>query len=115
MGDFFGTAATGQVGQDGYNSVRITPKIIIKSPALAGNYDPQTNYRIIEIDPYNGVVMTIHTEWTGQTIETVNILSPSGMYSNGGQITMKNIPTDRQMCADGQLYRDGENLKIRVG
>ncbi len=115
MGDFFHTVANQPAGQSGYSSVRITPKLTIKCPCMAGNYDPTKNYRKIEIDPYNGVVITTHTEWTGSVIENVTIIDPSGIYTDGGMVYFKNLPTSRSWCSDGQLYRDGETLKVRVG
>ena len=115
IGDFFHTQGLMKTGEDNeYESVRITPKIIIKSPAMAGDsFDPQKNYMTLEIDPYNGIVMRTHTEWTGQVIEDVSIFSPSGVIS-GGQYILRNIPTSRDFCNNGQLYRDGENVKIRI-
>lgn len=116
MGDFFATAGSKQTGKDNeYTSVRITPKIIIKCPAIAGgSYDPQKNYKTLEIDPDNGIVMKIHTEWTGQVIENVSIFSPSGIYSDSSQHILRNLPASRDLCMNGQLYRDGETVKIRI-
>lgn len=116
IGDFFATTGTKQTEEDNeYTSVRICPKIIMKSPAIAGgSYDPEKNYRTIEIDPYNGIVMKFHAEYTGQVIESVSVFSPEGITSDGIRYILRNLPTSRDWCTNGQLYRDGENIKIRI-
>ena len=58
--------------------------------------------------------MKIHTEWTGQVIENVSIFSPSGIYSDDSQYILRNLPASRDLCMNGQLYRDGETVKIRI-
>ena len=102
-----------------YDSCTIAPQMIFRAP-LGKNFNDEDN-RYVKIDPYNGFVMGIHNTKLGgdtpgdeSTDKTNVILSCGGLFMTGGRLILKNLFTNKDWCEVGEVYRDGNTLKIKT-
>lgn len=102
-----------------YTACTIAPQMIFRAP-LGKSFNDEDN-RYVKIDPYNGLVMGIHNTKLGgdtpgneNTDKVITILSCGGLYMTGARLVLKDLIADKNACEVGEIYRDGNTLKIKT-
>lgn len=118
IGEFFNTTLTKDTGGN-ITSCTISPQIVMRSPL--GNMFNDEDCRYVKIDPYNGIVIGVHaTKYGGDTPGNDNtdkrsiILDSGGIWMTGGRLILRDLPTNNGILEVGEVYRDGNTLKIKT-
>ena len=89
----------------------IAPQIRMKAPFGEA---PNNGYWYFNMDPYNGLVCGYRTYQNESTPMNQTVISPQGHVIYASNLKLQGLPTDPSWCFDGQVYRDGNTLKIKT-
>ena len=90
----------------------IAPQIRMQRP-LGPEYANDDSF-YVTLDPQNGLVAGYKTTLSGKETRAETIVSSVGFYTDSGSVIIKNIPDNSSLCQEGQLYRDGNIIKIKI-
>ena len=96
IGEFMITGGSGQ-------SWKLCPTIKFHYPTQVGGID-------VVLDPFNGLVFSS----TVNGVTTRSIFTANGISLPYSTIFLENLPTNSADCSVGQVYRDGNTLKIKT-
>lgn len=90
----------------------IAPQIRMQRPLGPEYADDDSFY--VTLDPHNGLVAGYKTTLSGKETRAETIVSSVGFYTDSGSVIIKNIPDNSSLCQEGQLYRDGNTIRIKI-
>ena len=90
----------------------IAPQIRLQCP-LGPEYADDDGF-YVTLDPHNGLVAGYKTTLSGMETRSETIVSSSGVYTDSGFLLIKNLPDNSAFCQEGQLYREGNTIKIKI-
>lgn len=109
IGDFIFTSGSMENGN--YTRCLIAPQIRMKGPFGAA---PNNGYNYFNIDPFNGLVCGYRLYSNESTPIGETVISPTGHSIYASRLQLRDLPTDPSWCFEGQVYRDGNTLKIKT-